>query len=68
MKIIENPDTEFAKEIRRELKGNNGFCPSAMSRDKDTKCMCRDFREQTEAGPCNCGLYIKVEDPVSDES
>lgn len=59
MKIITNPDKEYAAEVKKRLKDNGGFCPCRLTKDKDTKCMCKEFREQ-ESGMCHCGLYIKV--------
>ena len=61
MKIVINPDTDFVREMKAALKANNGFCPCALEKSKDTKCMCRDFRE-TKSGTCTCGLYTKMED------
>jgi hypothetical protein len=37
MKIITNPDEEYAKEIREKIKDNNGFCPCRIKKTKDTK-------------------------------
>lgn len=62
MKIKYNEDKEFVKEMKRQLKNNNGYCPCKLDKTPDTKCMCKDFREQTEAGYCCCGLYVKVEE------
>lgn len=61
MKIMTNPDKEYVKEIKNQLKANNGYCPCALEKTKDTKCMCKEFREMEE-GTCHCGLYIKVKD------
>lgn len=58
MKIIKNPDKEYADEVLRRIKENNGYCPCALQKNKDTKCMCKDFREM-QSGTCHCGLYIK---------
>jgi hypothetical protein len=59
LKIIEiNPD------IGAIVVANNGYCPCAIWQNPDTKCMCKDFREQTEAGECYCGRFEKV---VSDD-
>lgn len=56
LRIIEiNPD------IRDNVEANGGFCPCAIWQTPDSKCMCKDFREQTEAGPCHCGRFEKVE-------
>lgn len=55
MKIIEsNPD------IAELVKANDGYCPCAVTKNKDTKCMCKEFRDQTEPGECHCGRFEKV--------
>ena len=63
MKIVTNPDKEFVRDIKKQLKANNGFCPCALERNKDTKCMCKEFREQIAdpnfEGFCHCMLYYK---------
>ena len=61
MRVIQNPDKEYAMEVRRKLKENNGYCPCSLIKNEDTKCLCKDFREM-ESGMCNCGLYIKEND------
>ena len=54
MKIIEvNPD------FRKAVEDNDGYCPCMVERTPDTKCMCKDFREQ-ESGLCHCGRFEKV--------
>ena len=57
MKIITNPDREFAAEVKKALKANNNYCPSALVKNKDTKCM----------WACMCGLYIKIEEDESND-
>ena len=52
-------DEELVKEIRRQLKNNDGYCPCQVKKTPDTKCMCKAFREQ-ESGECHCGLYVKM--------
>lgn len=59
--IKQNPDADFANEIRRSLKKNNGYCPCKIEKTEDTKCLCKEFREM-ESGMCHCGLYIKEAD------
>lgn len=54
-----NPDKETVIDIRKRLKDNNGYCPCSLIKTPDTKCMCKDFREQETSGMCHCGLYIK---------
>lgn len=59
MRIYLNSDGEYVKEIRQKLKENDGYCPCRLVKTEDTKCMCKEFREQEE-GLCHCGLYVKV--------
>lgn len=59
MKIVTNPDIEYVKEVKKQLKSNSGYCPCKLEKTKDTKCMCKEFRDQ-ESGMCHCGLYIKI--------
>ena len=47
------------KEIEIALEHNDGYCPCAMVKNNDTKCMCKDFRECKVTGDCHCGLYHK---------
>lgn len=61
MKVIINPDEEYAREVRAAIKKNGGYCCCKLVKNKDTKCMCKDFREQEEIGLCHCGLYYKEE-------
>ena len=65
-KIILNPDPAIVEEVRRLVKENDGYCPCALVKDTNTKCMCKDFRDKISdenfSGECHCGLYIKVEE------
>ena len=58
--IIPNPDFLHRKKIEEAIKNNDGYCCCALEKNEDTKCMCRDFREQKEYGFCHCGRYLKV--------
>lgn len=51
-------DKKLENAIRKALKDNDGYCPCRVQKTKDTKCMCKEFREQT-SGECHCGLYYK---------
>lgn len=51
--------TEDAKLIETALEHNDGYCPCALIKNNDTKCMCKEFREMKETGKCHCGLYYK---------
>ena len=54
LKIIRVKDTD---DILQAVKNNDGYCPCAIVKNEDTKCMCKNFRELTENGICHCGLY-----------
>ena len=60
MKIYLTEDKEHAQRIKKALKENDGYCPCSLCRNEDTKCMCREFREQNYEGYCHCGLYYKA--------
>ena len=59
MKIVETADKEFAAEMHKALEETGGYCPCALEQSEDTKCICKEFREQAEPGLCFCGLYVK---------
>lgn len=63
LKILLNPDAEVAAMVKEGLKKNGGYCPCRRERTEDTKCMCREFREQIAdenyEGFCHCMLYYK---------
>lgn len=54
MKII-----EVTPAFRAVVEANDGYCPCMVEKNEDTKCMCKDFREQ-EIGLCHCGRFEKV--------
>ena len=58
VKLCENE--VLVKYITEKLKSNGGYCPCRLEKTEDTKCPCKDFREQEQEGACHCGLYIKV--------
>lgn len=59
-RISVNSDQGVVAEVRKALAANEGYCPCKLVHTPDTKCMCREFREQP-SGACHCGLYIKTE-------
>ena len=57
MKIIEiNPN------VKTLVDANDGYCPCTVVKNEDTKCMCKEFKEQKTEGKCYCGRFIKVAD------
>lgn len=61
LKIIKNPDTEMYNKVKEKVDKNMGYCPCRLINTPDTKCPCKQFREQEIAGLCHCGLLEKVE-------
>jgi ferredoxin-thioredoxin reductase catalytic subunit len=66
MKVIKNPEwtEEQVKAFEQKIKDNDGYCPCALMKTKDTKCMCKQFRDQIKAkelGLCHCQLHCLVE-------
>jgi len=63
MGIRLNEDTELVRVIREGLKKSGGYCPCRIEREEDTKCICKEFREQMAdpdfEGYCHCLLYYK---------
>lgn len=59
-KIIKNPNKEYFVEISQKVKDNDNYCPCSLLKNEDTKCICKEFREQKEEGFCHCKRYKKV--------
>ena len=51
---------EVDPSIKSLVDQNDGYCPCAVQKTQDTRCVCKEFREQTEAGLCHCGRFEKV--------
>ena len=66
MKITLNPDEEVVRIVKEGLKQKDGYCPCRRERTPDTKCMCKEFRDQIAdpeyEGFCHCMLYYKSKD------
>ena len=63
MKVELNPDKDIVETVREGLKRTGGYCPCRLERTEDTKCMCKEFKEQIAdpnfEGFCHCMLYYK---------
>ena len=63
MAIRLNEDKEIVKTIKEGLKKTGGYCPCRFEKNEDTKCMCREFKDQIKdpnfEGYCHCLLYYK---------
>lgn len=63
MKFGINEDKEEVMDILWAIADNEGYCPCAIEKNDDTRCICKYFREEVKAGEyCHCGLYYKIEE------
>ena len=64
MKISYNPDENIVKVIKEGLEKKGGYCPCRLEMTEDTKCMCKEFRDQIKdpdfEGFCHCLLFYKA--------
>ena len=62
-KVRLNENAEIVASVREGLKKKNGYCQCRLEVSEDTKCMCKEFREQIAdpefEGYCHCFLYYK---------
>ena len=58
-----NEDKEIVANVKAGLKAKGGYCPCRVEQTPDTKCMCKEFRDQIAdpsfEGYCHCLLYYK---------
>jgi len=63
MKIRFNEDKAVVEMIKKGLEEKGGYCPCRREQTEDTKCICKEFREQIKdpefEGYCHCLLYYK---------
>jgi len=63
MPIKLNENKDIVRVVREGLKRTGGYCPCRREWTEDTKCICREFREQMAdpefEGFCHCMLYYK---------
>ena len=66
MHIRYNENKELVAQIQEGLRRKEGYCPCRLERTPDTKCMCKEFRDQIAdpnfEGYCPCLLYYKCKD------
>ena len=72
MKVRFNEDKEVVRTVQEGLKAKGGYCPCRIERTPDTKCICKEFRDQIAdpefEGYCHCMLYYKTKDPIKEEA
>ena len=66
MKVIKNPEwsEQQVREFEQKIKDNDGYCPCAIMKSKDTKCLCLEFRTQIRnkiPGLCHCQLHKLID-------
>jgi ferredoxin-thioredoxin reductase catalytic subunit len=61
LKIIPNPNKEVYETETKAVKESGGYCPCRLVHNQDTKCVCKDFKEQKTEGLCYCERFMKVE-------
>ena len=63
MAVKLNENKEIVEKIKKKKKKKGGYCPCRVEKTEDTKCMCKEFREQIAdpnfEGYCHCMLYYK---------
>ena len=63
MGVTLNSNKEIVDVIKKGLKEKNGHCSCKLEVSEETKCMCKEFREQIAdpefEGFCHCMLYYK---------
>lgn len=63
MKIRLNENKEIVQVVQEGLKRRGGYCPCRRDQSEETKCMCKEFRDQIAdpnfEGYCHCMLYYK---------
>ena len=66
MSIRLNEDKEIVAMVRDGLKKTGGYCPCRLEHTPDTRCICKEFRQQMAdpafEGYCHCMLYYKEKD------
>ncbi len=64
--VRENEDKSIVESVREGLKRTGGYCPCVLQKTEETKCICREFKEQIAdpefEGYCRCMLYYKSRD------
>lgn len=62
-KVRLNSDPEVVRTVREGLAAKGGYCPCRVERNEDTKCICKEFKQQIAdpefEGYCHCMLYYK---------
>ena len=56
-----NSNANARDQLLMALLERGGFCPCQITKDRDTMCPCKNYRQN---GECVCGLFVKVPQKV----
>ena len=63
MAVRLNENQEVVNAVKEGLKRTGGYCPCRVQKTEETRCICREFRDQINdpdfEGYCHCMLYYK---------
>ena len=63
MAVRLNEDVNIVRMVRSGLEAKGGYCPCRLEHTPETKCICKEFRDQIAdpefEGYCHCLLYYK---------
>ena len=60
VRFNEKLTTKQVNAILDSIDKNGGYCPCQAGKDADTKCHCKDFKQNKKIGePCICKIYVK---------
>lgn len=60
VRLNEKLTVKKVNAILDAIDKNNGYCPCQPGQTADTKCHCKDFKENKKIGePCICNIYVK---------
>ena len=66
MAVKLNENKEIVDTNKERLQKTGGYCPCRLEKTEDTKCMCKEFKNQIKdpnfEGYCHCMLYYKTID------
>jgi hypothetical protein len=43
---LPNPNFVFRKAVEDDIKNNDGYCITTTEKSEDTKCPCKEWKEQ----------------------
>lgn len=60
VRLNEAITTAQVNKILDAIEKNGGYCPCQAGKSEDTKCHCKDFKENKKIGePCICKIFVK---------